>query len=583
MTGTNSAGRRAGFLLVACTLAGTGTGTGSASAAQPELPIFELQAPDTAAQRERFAPLAGLAKTRLHAQDARFQGDDRRIDSQDDLVLQIDERSGGVWFENRNALWNPRANPRLLDWTESRRRAAEFLQGTQLLPRLSPPFRFQIDSGATWKAEFDRRTEVRTVTRLDRQVIYRVALRVHGVHDDIPMVGGGGEFNVVLGDSGRLIGFSGVWRTPRQIGRRRMVPPTVAEARIRALAGSMERAAAREGRRPAAAPPRAAWSSPSLAYYSAPSPDSQRYLYPVWVFSVVVVVDGIRIAQRAVVVPATSFVPPEEAFEMQPMLSVRDSLEEPRSGSLAAEVHGTEEAPYELGMAWLGLGAELKTSFANTRGLWRALELRGWRLNFDRGDDGTWERDWTGENHRWVDQADLVYYTGHASGEAFVVQQPDEEFVSDTRVGPQGDPMGELWGNQDLEWLVVAACGPLQDELLSRNGGDVFGRWAGAFNGMHILMGFGSASQEHPLEGATFARYALDGEPLVRAWLRAAREVQPSVLPAFEPPMGPTVWAGVLYAVSEKADPYEDRLWGEGPVSDDPVDPDVLIAIWTTT
>jgi len=47
------------------------------------------------------------------------------------------------------------------------------------------------------------------------------------------------------------------------------------------------------------------------------------------------------------------------------------------------------------------------------------------------------------------------------------------------------------WGNRDLEWLVIEACGPLRP--LS-DGKDVIERWGPTFAGLHILLGYATVS-----------------------------------------------------------------------------------------
>jgi hypothetical protein len=84
----------------------------------------------------------------------------------------------------------------------------------------------------------------------------------------------------------------------------------------------------------------------------------------------------------------------------------------------------------------------------------------------------------------WVDNADFVFYTGHADQNGWVLSNADDDFLSFTEVGSSPAAPGDLWGSSDLEWVIIAACGTLQYELLAKGGGDLLARWDGAFDGM---------------------------------------------------------------------------------------------------
>lgn len=63
-------------------------------------------------------------------------------------------------------------------------------------------------------AMFDAGQGKRTERQLDVQLTYGVDLRITngGKAKMVPLVGGGGEFNVTLGHKGEVIGYSEVWR-----------------------------------------------------------------------------------------------------------------------------------------------------------------------------------------------------------------------------------------------------------------------------------------------------------------------------------------------------------------------------------
>src|SRR5690606_36793291 len=105
------------------------------------------------------------------------------------------------------------------------------------------------------------------------------------------------------------------------------------------------------------------------------------------------------------------------------------------------------------------------------------------------------------------------------------------------------------------EWLVIAACGPLQDT----NNGLTWGqRWGRAFHGLHLLMADATISNDNQVEGRIFARAILgvgESPKTIRAaWVKTATTVQPS---------------SVTYAVMGVGNAngffnWNDYFWGKG-------------------
>jgi hypothetical protein len=139
------------------------------------------------------------------------------------------------------------------------------------------------------------------------------------------------------------------------------------------------------------------------------------------------------------------------------------------------------------------------------------------------GELNAWESDWNKHDDSYVETVDFVFYTGHANGTGWVLSEPDDDFLDVTEVsGPR-----DRWGAQDLEWIIIAACGAFQDDLISACGGNAF-RWRAAFDGLHTLLGYGAATFEYTDEGARFARYAKGGQRVIDAWSRTSQELQPA-------------------------------------------------------
>jgi hypothetical protein len=96
------------------------------------------------------------------------------------------------------------------------------------------------------------------------------------------------------------------------------------------------------------------------------------------------------------------------------------------------------------------------------------------------------------------------------------------------------------------------------------------------------MLAYGAITFDNTDEGRKLIQYAREGKPLIDAWFRAAKEIQPSTNGSSAPD-GPTVWVGAMYVIKGSADPRLDHLWGHGSVSADPRLPDTLVAMWSTT
>lgn len=542
-------------LAAAATLgAGTRRANDDAAGTLPDsLPIYELEQPDTAALSQALRALGGLGVTGRWIDHG-----DRLVLDGDSLHAEVFKVSNGIWFENPARLWNPAEHPVLPGYDSVRILARRLMRG--FLPGTADPQVYDTTDGRTLTVSFDVGAQRRTSPReLDRKVTIRAGVQVAGV-GMVPVTGGGGELTVAIGDRGRLLQLSGVVRPVRRLyGWARTLTP--AEASRRFLAG--DRGA------------RHAHCSVSLAYYSAPMTVRQQFSYPVWVCNGTTG-DGREAAQvRATTIPASDFVPPPSdlAPELDP---VERGPVRPAAGSTIDPDHDPGGRPrLEAGTAWIT--KDLDSVVTNKKGFVDALAGSAWKINFDTGDAAAHEESWAflDDDARGVDAADFVFYNGHAAADLWYLWKPiNERFVA-RMVGPM--PGNDRWGAQDLEWLVIAACGPLQDKATGAADVDVFRNWQGAFDGLHLFMGFASRSQDNAQEGKLLARAVLRGEPIAHTWLRVAQEVQPVILD------GAPVWVGVVFAVKAGVSTQGDHLWGHGTVAPDPRPPAELIAIWTTT
>jgi hypothetical protein len=129
-----------------------------------------------------------------------------------------------------------------------------------------------------------------------------------------------------------------------------------------------------------------------------------------------------------------------------------------------------------------------------------------------------WESDFTdasagGDDDRYADNVDLMWFQGHGSPNGFTTG--DDGWVDRSEVE---------WGDQDLEWLVVHSCDVLD---ISSSGGSVWDRWEPAFDGLHLLLGYGNSSYNVDGDGNDFGDSLADDEQKLRdAWVEANEDHQ---------------------------------------------------------
>jgi hypothetical protein len=522
------------------------------------LPVYELApvAPDP--QR-----LTSLARGLFDAESAELaELDGRTVARQDGVAVEHDHASGGIFAADHARLRAPSERPTLVPEERAYEIADDLLKRHALAPELDDAFSLdRVGAGGTvmvTRTDGERERHV-----LDVQARYAVTVRNPGVDDQaarLPLVGGGGKVALTLGHEGRPLAFQGGWRPA--VGERTVdaLDRDEAHERFSELTSHLELADVRS----------------FLAYHAAPTGAAQEALAPVWVFGATIAADGASVPTRLVTIPATELGPPMPEFGAQPE-------RKPQPGQLASAAPRLANQ-YEAGTSWIGKLGGLGGSKQNAQGFVDGLSAEGWNVNFNWGDENAWESDWDRNDDTWVDTADFVFYTGHASLDGWLLTNPGtSELVQLTPsvAGSTPGSPGDRWGQQDLEWITVAACGPLQDDVIAGGGGDVLTRWEGAFDGLHALMGYGAITYDNTEEGAKLVQYAREGMPLIDAWFRTAQEIQPSGNEA-EAPNGPDIWVGAMYVVKDGADPRYDHLWGHGPVAPDPRSPSTLVCMWTT-
>lgn len=524
------------------------------------LPVYRLAPQDSSAQRLRT-----LARQIFGLPDnlAIRETPDGIAVRDGARTVELARASGAVWAADEAQLWNPALKPQLPGEREAAQRAREFLDKNSLLPKLEAPFSVgrPVVGGTHYAVLQGGRREDR---QLDVQVIYPVMVGSY------PVIGGGGDLTVTLGNGGAVIGLQGGWRGVTSAFEVKLVEQAKVEAQFKELTSKLRIESVRR------------W----IAYYAAPSFTRQDFLYPVYVFSAVAIIDNERVPMRNIILAASEFGPPIEAGEPQPPRPRVQPGATPAPIQAPADTtrrgaNTLQASSFEAGTSWIGLSGGLAGSQANAQGFVNEWAAAGWTIDFNWGDANAWESDWRRNDDTWVDDADFVFYTGHANMNGWVLSNPDDGFLHFNEVGAAPATPGDLWGSNDLEWVTIAACGPLQDAILSPGGGNVLTRWDGAFDGLHILLGYGAVTFDNTDEGRKLAQYAKGGSTLINAWFRAAREIQPATN-GFPAPDGPVVWVGAMWVGRSGADPVNDHAWGYGSVSADPTSPTFLAAMWTT-
>ena len=201
---------------------------------------------------------------------------------------------------------------------------------------------------------------------------------------------------------------------------------------------------------------------------------------------------------------------------------------------------------------------------------------------FDKGASEAREKDFKdnafgGVDTTWVDAVDLAFYKGHANGNGweFDTQQDDTQLrYTDGK-----------WGNRDLEWLVIEACGPLRP--LS-DGKDVIERWGPTFAGLHASrLRDGELGARGPGRGFAHMIMGTGGEEattILDAWALTAIEIQFGDIEYAA--MGPTTPKLVLTGPGQQQPKivwisnYDDYFWDRGSTGPDIAAPQ---GWWTLT
>lgn len=278
-------------------------------------------------------------------------------------------------------------------------------------------------------------------------------------------------------------------------------------------------------------------ASARLVYFAPPIDTPSTTVYPYYECEGSLVTEGEEALLRKVLIQATDEAPDLNA----------STADHASSRSMDASIDPASLTQVDVGVEYIADSQGLPGSVGNADGFVSAMQGASVPVEFVWSDFNAWEQDFKdpslgGNDSSWVDNVDAVFYTGHADGNGF------------TFPGNQDD--GKLrydearWGDRDLEWLVIAACGPLQPSAGGLSWGQ---RWGDAFTGLHLLLAYAETSYVRKDEGRTYAEGLVNGKRVRNAWVDAAM-LQPS---------------GVTYAYMGVADSdgqtnFNDYFWGRG-------------------
>jgi hypothetical protein len=530
-----------------------------------QLPVFKLAEPKVDQSRATVI-LANLQREKPGFPAKSEDNGSVFIASAGSKEVEVYKASGGVFLRDTKQLWNPNLRPQLPSREKAKVLADKFLAENKLLPgedgHVKVSFAEFTETGvaADIPGKLDKKI-------LDIQANYKADLLIEkttGQKLVMPVVGGGGDFKVAIGDRGAVIGFLGGWRPIAEIAStEEILPKTEAEAKFKGVVGNAN----------------VTKIESFLAYYSAPAYEQQNILAPVWVVKAEAKFGDQKVRVRNGIIAATKYGPtwPEIPTKTRikeeqpgPRSLDKDESQQSRLDLLFTSAYA-QSAP-EAGTSWIGPSQGLGGSPANAQGFVDGLAAAGWNINFNWGEANAWESDWNSNDDNWVDAADFVFYTGHANSDGWVLNTPNDTFLHFSEVGATPGSPNDRLGQSDLEWIIIAACGPHQSNHFVGSVGNAFDRWRGMFDGLHVFLGYGAVTYDNTTEGSRVVELAGAGWPVIDAWFRAAWEIQPSTN-GYSAPDGPTIYVTAMYAHKGSHETRTDHIWGTGTTASDPVNP----------
>jgi hypothetical protein len=486
------------------------------------LPIFRAipKAFDGAPNRLLNTLFGGASVTAIdHASRVDFIAESKQ--------LELDKGTSALWFADTTQLWKPPALDASAPPAVSGR-ATSVADGIAEL--FASPW--ERVSGVTIRREpLPEQSTLATMgtdspIAIDQYASSRFVMTVPNPwHDgdlDIPIAGRTAKMALTLNPAGDPIGLQYSWWDLEYVDDRPLIPAT---ANLGALT-------------PQSPDLLIDGFSASLVYHEVAVADREWLLVPMWMITPTAIVAGRKVRLM------TSLKPASDVPEPPPRAEPEQTRDPTRPMAPAAP----PPSVYRFGMSWMGSLHGLGRTYESIARVQEVLQRHRWRKGFDWGNRLATEEDWHVKNDEWVDAVDLAYFCGHAAFDGWT--------FADFRL--THDDLAATYGNGRLRWVVLDACGPLQDPSTGASvPNDARERWRGMFDGLRILMGGAASLSVNDFVGERFAELAVD-RPLIDAWFQANRELRPNEID-YEG-RKERVWVGALFATSSDGDAREDRL-----------------------
>jgi hypothetical protein len=197
-----------------------------------------------------------------------------------------------------------------------------------------------------------------------------------------------------------------------------------------------------------------------------------------------------------------------------------------------------------------GLWTDIPIADETTTDFVETLESFGYTERFNYN-DLTDEAHFSGNDAYSADGVDIFWYTGHGSPGTLKLSDDQYPIFHSSIVGYDE----VLWGDTDLEWVMLYACSTLQYDFPC--GPKTSGRFAQSLNGAHMICG-ARTDMQATLDTAGFevATYLTGGYSVMWSWFYGCETTQSS---------------GVTLAVLvESTEYYDDCIWGAGTTLADP-------------
>jgi Family of unknown function (DUF6345) len=471
-----------------------------------------------------------------------FKGDAvRRLDLDDRVVfeagskrLELDRGTSAFWFADRTQLWTP------LDPDDSPPsplppgRATTFAD--LLADLLTKPWERVANAAIRHEPLDETSTMVTTAeggpVAIDQYGASRLVINVPDPWGpgtiDVPIAGRTAKLAVTLNRSGDPIGAQYSWWDLEYVDDRPVVPAT---AHLNTLIPESPDL------------PLDGFTS-SLVYHEFEVADGNWLLLPMWMISPTALLEGRRTELMTALRAATDREPPPPRAEPE-------QTREPGTRMPRAD---PPPNVYRAGMSWIGTYGGLDRTYESIARVQSVFHRHGWRPGFDWGNELAYEQDWHANNDEWVDAVDFAYFCGHAAFDGWTLARPDDFRLTNGEVGRANSAQPDMYGSGRLRWIVLDACGPLQDPSTGAAiATTAVGRWGGLFDGLRIILAGATKLNVNDFVGERFARLSVD-QPLIESWFRANRELRPHTIG------DQRVWVGALYATTADEDARHDRL-----------------------